>query len=130
MRTLTLAKSSTRSGLAWTSSKVNPKQPKICSGEVGNRVNLSICECLISGHNLSPASFGQEIRDFISRDINMGKDPLKVDVFIFCYGFEFMDYSNAHEVIHTSPVLQVLNGSTAICEDPNVDRVSYVEDGL
>ncbi|GFS63863.1 uncharacterized protein TNIN_174571 [Trichonephila inaurata madagascariensis] len=76
------------------------------------------------------ASFGQEIRNFIFRDVNMGMDPLKVDVSTFCYGFELIDYSNAHEVIHTSPVLQVLNFATAICEDPNVARVSSVEDGL
>ncbi|GFY15089.1 uncharacterized protein TNCV_4493421 [Trichonephila clavipes] len=82
-----------------------------------SRVNLSICECNISGRNLRAASFGQEIGDFISRNVNMGRDPLKVDVSIFCYGFELIDYSNAHEVIHTSPVLPMLNGAKAICED-------------
>ncbi|GFU80597.1 hypothetical protein TNCV_534711 [Trichonephila clavipes] len=53
--------------------------------------------------------------------------PEKVDVSIFCYGFVLIDYSNAHEVIHTSPVLQVLNGATAICEDPSDAIVSSVE---
>ncbi|GFW12072.1 uncharacterized protein TNCV_4531371 [Trichonephila clavipes] len=66
----------------------------------------------------------------LDMNVNMGRDPLKVDVSIFCYGFELIDYSNAHEVIHTSPVLQVLNGATAIYEDSNVARVSFVEDGL
>ncbi|GFX92047.1 uncharacterized protein TNCV_5005111 [Trichonephila clavipes] len=60
----------------------------------------------------------------------MGRDPPKVDVSILCYGFELIDYSNAHDVIHTSPVLQVLNAATAICEDPSVTIVSSVEDGL
>ncbi|GFV56552.1 uncharacterized protein TNCV_213121, partial [Trichonephila clavipes] len=56
----------------------------------------------------------------------MGRDPLKVDFSIFCYGFELIDYSNAHDVIHTSPFLQVLNGASAICKDPNVASVSSV----
>ncbi|GFU07537.1 uncharacterized protein TNCV_2225181 [Trichonephila clavipes] len=61
-----------------------------------------MCVHIISGLNLRAASFGQEILDFISRNVNMGRDPLKVDVSIFCYGFELIDYSNAHEVIHTN----------------------------
>ncbi|GFV38582.1 uncharacterized protein TNCV_132211 [Trichonephila clavipes] len=65
---------------------------------------------MISGRVLRAASFDQEIHEFISRDVNMGRDPLKVDVSIFCYDYELIDYSNAHEVIPTSPVLQVLNG--------------------
>ncbi|GFU02962.1 uncharacterized protein TNCV_2209301 [Trichonephila clavipes] len=80
--------------------------------------------------SMSSLFFGQEIGDFISMNVNMGRDPQKVDVSIFCYGFELIDYSNAQEVLHTSPVLQMLNGATAICEDPNVARVSFVEDGL
>ncbi|GFY31023.1 hypothetical protein TNCV_4359301 [Trichonephila clavipes] len=44
----------------------------------------------------------------------MERDPLKVDVSIPCYGSEIIDYSNDHEVIHLSPVLQVLNGASAI----------------
>ncbi|GFT53120.1 uncharacterized protein TNCV_4232511 [Trichonephila clavipes] len=66
-----------------------------------------MCERIISGRNLRAASFGQEIHDFISRDVS-----------IFCYGSELIDNSNAHEVIHTSPVLQVLDGASAICNDP------------
>ncbi|GFV02579.1 uncharacterized protein TNCV_5017471 [Trichonephila clavipes] len=54
----------------------------------------------------------------------MGRNPLKVDVSIFCYDFEFIDYSNAHKVIHTSPVLQMLNGAYAFCKDPNVARAA------
>ncbi|GFV34165.1 uncharacterized protein TNCV_5046991 [Trichonephila clavipes] len=66
----------------------------------------------------------------IRRTVNLGRDPMIVKVSIFCCGFELIDYSNAHEVIHTSPVLQVLNGATPICKDLNVARVSSVEDGL
>ncbi|GFX33828.1 hypothetical protein TNCV_3962371 [Trichonephila clavipes] len=44
----------------------------------------------------------------------MGRDPLKVDVSIFCYGSELSDYSNAHEVIHSSSVLQFAIESSII----------------
>ncbi|GFV24247.1 hypothetical protein TNCV_3445001 [Trichonephila clavipes] len=77
----------------------------------------------------NPDMVGRAIQTCLSLIFTKGV-PLKVDASIFCYGFELIDYSIAHEVIHMSLVMRVLNGAPAICKDSNVARVSSVEDGL